>query len=69
MFFDGELVELIVRETNTYAAQKIKARSVIPLRSRMRDWKPAVAYRGGGLEGSNHPRNSEAGPNSEIHGK
>ena len=40
MFFDDELVELIVRETNTYAAQKIQARSFIPLRSRMRDWKP-----------------------------
>jgi len=39
MFFDDELVELIVRETNTYAAQKIHARSFIPLRSRMRDWK------------------------------
>ena len=27
MFFDEELVELIVHETNTYAAQKIQARS------------------------------------------
>ena len=42
MFFDEELVELIVRETNTYAAQKIQARSFIPLRSRMRDWKPVT---------------------------
>jgi len=42
MFFDDELVELIVRETNTYAAQKIQARSSIPLRSRMRDWKPVT---------------------------
>ena len=42
MFFDDELVELIVRETNTYAAQKIQARSFIPLRSRMRDWKPVA---------------------------
>ena len=42
MFFDVELVELIVRETNTYAAQKIQARSFIPLRSRMRDWKPVT---------------------------
>ena len=42
MFFDDELVELIVRETNTYAAQKIQARSFIPLRSRMRDWKPVT---------------------------
>jgi len=40
MFFEGELVELIVRETNTYAAQKIQARSFIPLRSRMRDGQP-----------------------------
>ena len=38
-FFDDQLVELIVRETNTYAAQKIQARSLIPLRSKMRDWK------------------------------
>ena len=42
MFFDDELVELIVRETNTYAAQKIQAISFIPLRSRMRDWKPVT---------------------------
>jgi len=42
MFFDDRLVELIVRETNTYAAQKIQARSFIPLRSRMRDWKPVT---------------------------
>ena len=41
-FFDDELVELIVRETNTYAAQKIQARSFIPLRSRMQDWKPVT---------------------------
>jgi hypothetical protein len=40
MFFDDELVELIIGETNTYAAQKIQARSFIPCRSRMRDWKP-----------------------------
>jgi len=42
MFFDDELVEVSVRETNTYAAQKIQARSFIPLRSRMRDWKPVT---------------------------
>jgi len=42
MYFDGELVELIVRETNTYAAQKIQARSFIPLRSRIRDWQPVT---------------------------
>jgi hypothetical protein len=42
MFFDDELMELIVRETNTYAAQKIQARSFILLRSRMRDWKPVT---------------------------
>jgi len=41
-FFDDELVELIVCETNTYAAQKIQARSFIPLYSRMRDWKPVT---------------------------
>jgi len=39
MFFDDELVELIVRKTNTYAAQKIPARSFIPLCSRIQDWK------------------------------
>ena len=42
IFFEDELVELILRETNTYAAQKIQARSFIPLRSRMRDWKPVT---------------------------
>jgi hypothetical protein len=42
MFFDDELVDLIVRETNTYAAQKIQARSFIPLRSRIRDCKPVT---------------------------
>jgi len=42
MFFDDELVELIVRKTNTYAAQKIQARSFIPLCSRMWDWKPVT---------------------------
>jgi len=42
MFFDDQLVELIVRETDTYAAQKIQARSFIPLRSRMRDWNPVI---------------------------
>ena len=42
MFFGDELVELIVCETNTYAAQKIQARSFIPLCSRMRDWKPVT---------------------------
>ena len=44
MFFDDELMELIVRETNIHAAQKIQARSFIPLRSRMRDWKPVTKY-------------------------
>jgi hypothetical protein len=42
MFFDDQLVVLIVRETNSYAAQKIQARSFIPLCSRMRDWKPVT---------------------------
>ena len=42
MFFDNELVKLIVRETNTYAEQKLQARSFIPLRSRMQDWKPVT---------------------------
>ena len=39
MFFDDQLVELIVSETNTYATQKIQA---IPLRSRIRDWMPVT---------------------------
>jgi hypothetical protein len=42
MCFDDKMVELIVHETNTYAAQKIQARSFIPLHSRMRDWKPVT---------------------------
>ena len=42
MFFDDELMELIVRETNTYAAQKIQAISFIPFYSTMRDWKPVT---------------------------
>jgi hypothetical protein len=42
IFFDDELVEQIIRETNTYAAQKIQTRSLIPVRSRMRDWKPVI---------------------------
>ena len=42
MFFDDQLVELIVRETNTYTAQNIQARTFIPLISRMRDWKPVT---------------------------
>jgi len=37
IFFDDQLVELIVCKSNTYAAQKIQARSFIPLLSRMRD--------------------------------
>ena len=31
-----------MRKTNTYAAQKVQARSFIPLCSRMRDWKPVT---------------------------
>jgi hypothetical protein len=31
-----------MRETNTYAAQKIQTRSFIPLLSRMRNWKPVT---------------------------
>jgi len=42
MFFDDELVELIVRETNTYATKKVQARRFISMRSRMRDWKPVT---------------------------
>ena len=42
IFIDDKLVERIVRETNNYAAQKIQARSFIPLRSRMRNWKPVT---------------------------
>jgi len=41
-FSDDQLVELIVRVTNTYAPQKIQARRFIPLRSRKRDWKPVT---------------------------
>jgi hypothetical protein len=40
MYFDDEGMELMLRETNTYAAQKIQAGSFIPLHSKMRDWKP-----------------------------
>ena len=42
MFFDDKLVELKVRETNTYVAQKTQARSFIPLLSRVQDWKPVT---------------------------
>jgi hypothetical protein len=35
-------MDIIVRETNTYAEQKIIARSLIPFRSRMQDWKPVT---------------------------
>ena len=42
MFFDNQLVELIVRETNTYATQKIQVRCFITLRSRIREWKPVT---------------------------
>ena len=31
-----------MRETNTYASQKIQARSFVPLRSRIRSWKPVT---------------------------
>jgi hypothetical protein len=40
MVFEYELMELTIRERNTYAVQKLQARSFIPLRSRMWDWKP-----------------------------
>jgi hypothetical protein len=41
MFFTQELIELIIHETNIYAEQCIKSRGItLPLRSRMRDWKP-----------------------------
>ena len=42
MFFDDQLLELIMSETNTYASQKIHARGFISLRSRMRELKPAT---------------------------
>jgi hypothetical protein len=35
-------MERIVREVNTYAAQKIQAISSILLRSRIWDWKPVI---------------------------
>jgi hypothetical protein len=41
LFFTQDLVEMIVRKTNIYAEQCIVSRGpTIPLRSRMRDWKP-----------------------------
>jgi hypothetical protein len=43
MFFTDELMDIIVRETNTFAEQKIRARSLIPFRSRIRDWKLVTA--------------------------
>jgi hypothetical protein len=42
MYFTDELVDIIVRETNTYAEQKIRVRSLISFRLRMRDWKPVT---------------------------
>jgi hypothetical protein len=43
LFFTQDLVEMIVRETNIYAEQCIVSRDrTIPLRSRMRDWKPVT---------------------------
>jgi hypothetical protein len=42
MFFTDDLMELIVRETNTYAEQKIQATSNFPFQSRMQDWKPVT---------------------------
>ena len=42
LFFADELIELIVRETNTYAQQKIGAKGVLSFRSRMREWKPVT---------------------------
>jgi hypothetical protein len=42
MFFTLELIEIIVRKTNTHAEQCLKSRGItLPLQSRMRDWKPA----------------------------
>jgi hypothetical protein len=43
MYFTDELVDIIVRETNTDAEQKIRSRSLIPFCSRMRHWKPVTA--------------------------
>ncbi|GFG28754.1 hypothetical protein Cfor_09301, partial [Coptotermes formosanus] len=43
MLSTDELTDITVRETNTYAEQKIRARSLIPFLSRMRDWKPVTA--------------------------
>jgi hypothetical protein len=39
MYFTDELMDIIVRETSTYAEQKIRARSLIPLHSRIQNWK------------------------------
>jgi hypothetical protein len=42
MFFTQEVIEIIIRETN--AEQCVKSRlNVLPLRSRMRYWKPVTA--------------------------
>jgi hypothetical protein len=42
MYFTDDLMDPIVRETNTYAEQKIQATSNTPFRSRMRNWKPVT---------------------------
>ena len=40
MFFTDDHMDLIVRETNTYAEQKIRTTSNTPFRSRTQNWKP-----------------------------
>jgi hypothetical protein len=43
MLSTQEVIEIIIRETNTCAEQCIKSRvNVLPLRLRMRDWKPVT---------------------------
>jgi hypothetical protein len=42
MYFTDELVDIIVRGTNTYSEQKLRETSLIPFRWKMRDWKPVT---------------------------
>jgi hypothetical protein len=42
MYFTNELVDLIMRETNTYTEHEIWVISLIPFVSRMRDCKPVT---------------------------
>jgi hypothetical protein len=42
MYFTDELVDIIVRETNTYTEQKIQTGSLVPFHLRIWDWKPVT---------------------------